>query len=272
MTYPQFPDFSQIPPPQFGQAYDRWTRYPVVYLPVVRRGELIGYLWAGIGSRAAGYMRRLSADPDNLTCPEFWDERLDENCRDKLAPEQAIQRWVGHPEGSRCGGVPVEAEAQQASSKQALWDQLNPEGPRMGEGPLIQDAEWIPDGRAPSGYRLWSAPHTVSPPTYAGEASTPVHFLQVSKDGEIIAVLWASPTENAAGYLPLRRAGKAGIVGRGLWVARLSDRYAAGLHPIDAIRDCRRYPHDEYSGLIEPNLPEGIAPSLRELRTFAEEY
>ncbi|NEW34875.1 hypothetical protein GV791_20265 [Nocardia cyriacigeorgica] len=233
---------------------------------------LIGYLWAGVGVESAGYLRRISADPDNLTCAEFWEERFLENHRNSLTAEQAIQHWIGHPEDPRCGGVPAGAEVQHARSKQALWDQLNPEGPPMGEGPLIQDEEWIHDSRAPGGYRLWSTPHIVTPPTYAGETSTPVHFLQVSKGGEIVAVLWASATENAAGYLPFRRAGEAGVVGRGLWVARLSDSYVAGRDPVEAIRECRRYPEDEYSGRIEPDSPEGVAPSLGELRKFADEY
>jgi len=57
-----------------------------------------------------------------------------------------------------------------------------------------------------------------------------------------------------------------------LWVARLSDRYVAGRDPVEAIRECRRYPEDEYSGRIEPDSPEGVAPSLGELRKFADEY
>ncbi|WP_138453279.1 hypothetical protein [Nocardia cyriacigeorgica] len=252
--------------------YSRWTRKPVVYLPVVSDTKLIGYLWAGIGSRAAGYMRRVSADPDNITCPDFWNRRLTANYQNQLTPEEAIQSWVGVPEDPRCGGVPADATTLEAPSEQALWDLLNPDGPPMGEGPFILDEDMVPDSRAPCGYRLLDRPYSVSTPTYAGETSTPVHFLQVAKAGEIVAVLWASPTENAAGYLPFRWAGKAGLVGRGLWVARLSDSYAAGRHPLAAIRDCRRHPEDVYSGRIEPNTPEGIAPSLDELREFTDEY
>ncbi len=93
-------------PPEFADEYDSWTRRPVVYLPVVSRGDLIGYLWAGIGSNAAGYMRRLAADPDNATCPDFWQDRLAENCRNNLTPEQVIQHWIGWPEDPRCGAIP----------------------------------------------------------------------------------------------------------------------------------------------------------------------
>ncbi|WP_280471635.1 hypothetical protein [Nocardia cyriacigeorgica] len=253
-------------------SYECWTRKPVRYLPVTSRGRLIGYLWAGVGSKAAGYERCLAADPDNLTCLDFWFARLSENYRQGLDPLVAVRQWIGVPEHPQCGGIDAAAVEREAPSLQQMWAELNPESEPMGEGPLIQDAEWIPDSRAPGGYRLWASPHTISPPTYAGETSTPVHFLQVAKDGEIVAVLWASPTENAAGYLPFRWAGKTGIVGRGLWVARLSDSYAAGRDPLEAIRDCRRHPEDEYSGRIEPNTPEGIAPSLGELRRFTDEY
>lgn len=107
----------------------------MVYLPVVRRGELIGYLWAGTGGRAAGYMRRLSVDPDNLTCEDFWEDLVSDNYRNGLTAEQAVQLWIGHSEDPRCGGAPVEAKVQQANSMQGLWDQLNLDGPPMGEGP-----------------------------------------------------------------------------------------------------------------------------------------
>ncbi len=258
------------PSPQFSNSYAGWTRQPVVYVPIFRRGTLIGYLWAGVGIDAAGHMRKVSADPDNLTCETFWEARLNENCRNGLSAEQAIQHWVGHPEDPQCGGVPAGATLQQANSMQALWDQLNPEGPPLGEGPLIQD-NVFPDGTSTGPDRLWSVPHVSNPPTYADETSTPVHFLEVTKNGEVVGFLWASPTEHAAGYLPLRYAGLEGINGRGLWLARLSNRFAEGRHPVDAIRYCRRFPYDEYSGWIEPDAPEGVAPSLADLREAANE-
>ncbi|WP_280451608.1 hypothetical protein [Nocardia cyriacigeorgica] len=56
-----------------------------------------------------------------------------------------------------------------------------------------------------------------------------------------------------------------------MWLARLSNRFAEGRHPVDAIRYCRRFPYDEYSGWIEPDAPEGVAPSLADLREAANE-
>ncbi len=231
----------------------------------------MGHLWAGIGVEAAGYMRKISADPDNLTCASFWEKRLIENYRNKLRAEQAIQHWIGWPEDPRCGGIPADAVVKRSNSKQELWDQLNPEGPPIGEGPWVQDGEF-PSGTPVDRSKGWSTPYIANPPTYAGETSTPVHFIPVTKNGEVVAFLWASTTERAAGYLPLRYAGNQGIVGRGRWVIRLSECYAAGRHPVDAIRYCRRFPYDEYSGWIEPDAPEGVAPSLGELRKVAEEY
>ncbi len=250
--------------------YSRWTRRPLVYLPVVSGGQLIGYLWAGVGSRAAGYMRRMSVDPDNITRPDFWHHRLTTNYHNGFTPEQAIQSWIGAPEDPRCGGIPADATLLQATSKQALWDQLNPEGPPIGEGPWIQDDEF-PSGTSADRSKGWSTPVSAAVPTYATDAATPVHFIPITKNGEVVAFLWASPTEHAADYLPLRYAGKDGIVGRGLWIARLSGCFAAGRPPIEAIRYCRRFPYDEYSGWIEPDAPEGIAPSLAELREAADE-
>lgn len=250
--------------------YSRWTRRPVIYLPVAAGAQLIGYLWAGVGSRAAGYMRRMSADPDNITRPDFWHNRLTMNYQNGLAPEQAIQSWIGVPEDPRGGGVPAGATVQQANSMQALWDQLNPEGPPIGEGPWVQDDEF-PSGTPVDRAKGWSAPISIAEPTYSQETTTPVHFIPITKNGEVVGFLWASPTEQAADYLPLRYAGQDGIVGRGRWLARLSDCFAEGRHPVDAIRYCRRFPYDEYSGWIEPDAPEGVAPSLAELREAANE-
>ncbi|MBF6083095.1 hypothetical protein IU485_17155 [Nocardia cyriacigeorgica] len=214
----------------------------------------------------------MSVDPDNITCPGFWHRRLTTNYQNQLTPEQAIQSWIGVPEDPRCGGVPANATVLEAPSKQALWDQLNPEGPPIGEGPWVQDDEF-PSGTPVDRSKGWSTPHMVRPPNYSGQTSTdsPVHFVPITKHGQVVAFLWGSPTEQAAGYVPLTHAGKNGIVGRGRWIARLSDSFAAGRDPVEAIRYCRRFPHDEYSGWIDPNEPELVAPSLTELREAADE-
>ncbi|TLF54327.1 hypothetical protein [Nocardia cyriacigeorgica] len=268
MQNDQFSDFSQMPAPQPRDGYERWTRRPVVYLPVYRRGELIGYLWAGIGSDSAGYMRRISADPDNARCPRFWAGRLDESYRRNMTPDQAIQHWIGVPEDTRCGGIPADATPQQAASKQSLWDQLNPEGPPMSEGPWIQDGE-LPDGTPADRSKGWSTPSSITPSTYADYTSTSVHYLPIVKDGNLIAYLWASPTEQAADYLPTSSAGEQARIAAGLWHLRLSDFHAAGTPPLDALRQCRNYPHDYMSGEIPDDARELVAPTLDDLKAIA---
>jgi|GEM_PF-4196808 len=57
-------------------GYSRWTRLPLVYLPVRRRGELIGHLWASRGYNAAGFERRLAVAGDDLDCVIAWEARL----------------------------------------------------------------------------------------------------------------------------------------------------------------------------------------------------
>lgn len=269
MFHGQPPNMPPFPPPLVpDDDYDVWTRRPIIYLPVVRNGELIGYLWAGINSNAASYMRRMSADTDNITAPEFWRKRLMENFRNRLTPEQAIQHWIGVPPHPRCGGIPTGAIPQHAPSKQALWEKLNPEGPPLGEGPMVQDGEFS-DGTPLDRSKGWSTPHSVPTPTYSSETTSPVHYLPVTKNGKLTAYLWASPTEQAAGYLPCRNAGRDALTGAGLWRSRLSHSYSAGHSALAAIRYCRTFPYDHLSGVIGPNAPEHVARNLDELRGIA---
>ncbi|MFE3445571.1 hypothetical protein ACFXNW_21280 [Nocardia sp. NPDC059180] len=248
--------------------YECRTRKPVRYLPVTSGGRLIGYLWGAVGSNAAGYERCLAADSDNLTCLSFWFDRLSENYRQGLDPVAAIRQWIGVPEHPRCGGIVAGAVEQQAPSLQHMWAELNPHAEPMGEGPWIQDGEF-PSGTPVDRSKGWSTPDIVSPPTYAKQTGSPVHYVPVIKDGDLIAYLWASPTELAADYLPVASAGEQARTAAGLWRMRLSDSYAAGTAPLQAIRHFREYPHDFLSGQIAPGARELVASTLDELKSFA---
>ncbi|NEW34874.1 hypothetical protein GV791_20260 [Nocardia cyriacigeorgica] len=249
-------------------SYESWTRKPVRYLPVTCEGRLIGYLWAAVGSDAAGYERCLAADPDNMTCLSFWFDRLSENYRNGLDPVIAIRQWIGVPEDPRCGGIDASAVEREAPSLQAMWAELNPEAEPMGEGPWVQDGE-LPSGTPVDRSKGWSTPVMATPPTYAKHASSTVHYLPVVKDGVLIAYLWASPTDHAADYLPVASAGEQARAGAGLWQLRLSDFYATGTPPLDALRQCRNYPHDFMSGVIPADAHELVAPTLDELKALA---
>lgn len=208
-------------------SYESWTRKPVRYLPVTCGGRLIGYLWAAIGSNAAGYECCLAADSDNLTCLSFWFDRLSKSYRQGLDPLVAIRQWIGAPEHPRCGGIAASAVERKTPSLQHMWAELNPDAEPIGDGPLIQDGE-LPSGTPVDRSKGWSIPAMATPPTYAKRATSSVQYLPVIKDGALIAYLWASPTENAADYLPVAGAGQQARAGAGLWHLRLSDFYAAG--------------------------------------------
>ncbi|WP_051133697.1 hypothetical protein [Nocardia paucivorans] len=255
-------------PPVMPEEYSPWTRRPVRYLPVVRNGQLIGVLWGATSGKAAGYHRKLDADPDNITCPGFWYERLTRNYRQGLTPLQAIRSWIGVPEDPRCGGIPPHAVESEATTIQELWDRINPEGPPLGNGPWLQDGE-LPDGSPWDRSQGWSTPHSVVPPTYAQSTDTAVHYYPVTLNGTVVGYLWASPTDQAAQYLPRTAAGRQGTIAAGLWQLRLSDSYAAGLPALEAIRRCRNYPPDFLSGAIDPNTPEQQLPSLNDLLELA---
>ncbi|MFI5776865.1 hypothetical protein [Nocardia sp. NPDC051570] len=114
-------------------AYSRWTRRPVIYLPVLRRGQFIGYLWASADQHAAGFERRLEVAGDDLDCLLVWDARLNEAAAQGRTPFAAIQRWIGAAEDSAAGAVPAGFPPNNAASLTDLWNRLNPDGPALDE-------------------------------------------------------------------------------------------------------------------------------------------
>ncbi|WP_069161931.1 hypothetical protein [Nocardia altamirensis] len=250
--------------------YDKWTRLPVVYLPVTQGGTLIGYLWASQSGNAAGFERRLSVAGDNLTCLFAWERRLSEASDEGLAPAAAIERWIGQPEEPEYGGIAADATPTAAPSLAAIWNDLNPDGPPLGPGPMVQDG-MFPDGtpadRAQGWGPLVSAP---PPPTYATETDTPVQFLPVVKGDATLGYLWAASTGDAADYLPAAAAGDGGRVAAGLWRMRLGDAYGAGLPATEALRQVRTYPPDSLAGSVDSNAELRTAPDLATLRDRAQ--
>ncbi|WP_063042821.1 hypothetical protein [Nocardia pseudovaccinii] len=213
-------------------------------------------------------MRRIAADPDNITRPSFWNDRLDEQYRRGLSPVEAIRAWIGVPEDPHMGGVPADAHEHDADSMQQLWAQLNPGDEPLGEGPWVQDDEF-PSGTPLDRSKGWSVPHIVQVPSYATDTTTPVHYYPVYRNRDVIGYLWAAAAEPAADYLPQDNFGPDGYSGRGLWIARLQDAYASGRTALEAIRWCASLPYDEYSGVIGPGVAEQYAESLADLRDIA---
>ncbi|WP_345496830.1 hypothetical protein [Nocardia callitridis] len=235
---------------------------------MVLNGQLMGYLWASVGGNAAGYLRHVAVDDDNLTCPGFWNDRLDQQYRQGLSAEVALRQWAGVPEDPRCGGVPPHAQELEASTKQELWSVLNPTATPMDPGPWIQDGEF-PSGTPEDRSKGWSAPVSVTPATYASNTAAEVRYYPVTKSGQLLGFLWAAAGEQSAEYLPLASAGPAGTAAAGLWNIRLSDAFSQGIPALEAIRRFRRYPPDMLAGVIGTEAHEQSAASLSDLESIA---
>ncbi|MET8871711.1 hypothetical protein [Nocardia sp. NPDC004604] len=149
-------------------TYSRWTRRSLSYLPVHREGQLIGYLWASAEHHAAGFERQLATAGDDLDCLLVWERRLDEAARRGLAPRDAVQEWIGAPEDAVAGTVPPGTRLGSAPSLAELWERLNPDGPPLGEGPLVQDGTY-PDGTPADRRDGWGPLHSVPPQTSSTE-------------------------------------------------------------------------------------------------------
>ncbi len=250
-------------------GYQHWTRLPVGYLPVYRRGTLIGCLWASPNQHAAGFERRLAVAGADLDCLIAWEARLNEAAAAGLTPRAAIERWIGAPEDAVAGIVPPQSVTAESPSLTWLWEQLNPDGPPLGEGPLIQDGAY-PDGTPVDREQGWGPLVSVPLESYADTTGAPVRYLPVRLNSDVVGYVWAAVSDDAAGYLPCARAGRAGEIAAGLWRMRLSDAYRAGQPATEALRGLTGFGHDELSGIAGPDVPADPAPGLAALRRLAE--
>lgn len=250
-------------------GYHHWTRRPVVYLPVHRRGEVIGCIWASPDQHAAGFERRLAVAGDDLDCLIAWETRLSESAAAGLTARAAIERWIGAPEDAVAGTVPAQSSPVESPSLAWLWEQLNPDGPPLGEGPLIQDGTY-PDGTPVDREQGWGPLVSAPLENYASETDAPVRYLPVRLDSVVVGYVWAAVTDDAAGYLPRPEAGRTGEIAAGLWQLRFSDAYRAGRPATDALRRFPSFAADRLSGVVGPDATEDLASGLTELRQRAE--
>jgi hypothetical protein len=251
-------------------TYSRWTRQPLTYLPVHRQGQLIGYLWASTDHYAAGFERQLATAGDDLDCLLVWERRLDDAARRGLAPSEATQEWVGTPEDAVAGTIPPGIRLGSAPNLAELWDRLNPGGPPLGEGPLVQDGSY-PDGTPVDRRDGWGPLHSVPLQTYAADTDAPVRYLPVRLESTLVGYVWAATTGEAGGYLPLAQAGRTGEIAAGLWQLRFSDAYLAGQPATTALTRCRAFPADRLSGVVGTDAVEQEASGLPAVRRLAEE-
>ncbi|MFB8277351.1 hypothetical protein [Nocardia colli] len=251
-------------------AYSRWTRRPLIYLPVHRHDQLIGYLWASVDQHAAGFERRLEVAGDDLDCLVAWDARLKDAAARGLAPVAAIEQWIGVPDDSPAGAIPAGVRPGNAAGLNELWSSLNPGGPPLDDGPLVQDGSF-PDGSPSDRRRGWGPLMSAPLQNYATETASPVRYLPVRLDGQVVGYVWAATTGEAAGYLPRTQAGRIGEIAAGLWQLRFSDAYLAGEAATTALARCRAFPADRLSGVVGADAVEYEATTLTAVRHVADD-
>lgn len=110
--------------------YPFLTESAVRYLPVTRRGEVLGYLWASETDDAAEYVERWAADADGFHAGGLWRSRLNQAKKEGMTPLEALRRWVGQPEDPEGGGIAADAmeRGAQLQALQELADGSDEEG------------------------------------------------------------------------------------------------------------------------------------------------
>ena len=91
------------------------TRGPVRFVPVTRRGIVVGYAWAAVTNDAAGFIPRAAAGGDGFNTHVAWVARLRSVKADGLLPLEALTGWAGAPEDELAGHVASSAEAEVAT-------------------------------------------------------------------------------------------------------------------------------------------------------------
>ncbi|WP_051177979.1 hypothetical protein [Nocardia concava] len=250
--------------------YDAWTRLPVFYFPVTLGDVLVGYLWGSQNGNSAGFFTKMDFGADRVKSAVYWNDRLEESYRMGLTAAEAIRYWVGRPEDPRFGGIVGDAEMGEARTIQELALRLNPDHP-IGDGPWVQDGTF-PSGSPEDRSEGFGAIAPVPTSTYPDETGSAVIYLSVVLKGVVVGYVWASVSDDAAGYIPRAAVGDVGVVAGGLWRARLIDAHRTGLSALDAVRRCRSLPANAAGtfGVIQP-VPEQQAPSLSELRRLADQ-
>jgi hypothetical protein len=109
-----------------------------------------------------------------------------------------------------------------------------------------------------------------TPPRFGWDTQGPVRYAEVVQDDVVIAYVWVSADETAAGVVPRRRAGVAGDNAYVRWQARLAWACGEAIKPLAALRQWVGAPEESDAGYI-PAGSEREAPGLAALRRFAGE-
>jgi hypothetical protein len=262
----QFPQAPQAP--ATVASYDVMSRKPIVYLPVMLNGLHVGYLWAGLDDKSAGFVRRSQYVREAYSAPAVWSERLREAYKQGLPSREAIRQWIGRPADPKGGGVPADAREETAANYRALAELANPDAERSPLDSLAYGE--FPDGTPMDRSEGWGPLHFELPPGYDLTTDGPVQYLPVVKDDLTVGYLWQGGT--AAQFERRIDTAAVGSAAMQTWVVRLRELYARGVPPSEVLAQCRAMPADRDSGAVPPDATVQHAPSQTALREQADTY
>jgi hypothetical protein len=107
-----------------------------------------------------------------------------------------------------------------------------------------------------------------APDSFPRDTESGVRFVPVTRQGTLMGYVWASVTDDAAGYIARDAAGDDGFNTGVRWVQRLRWAKANGLTPLQVLTHWAGQPEDAATGRISPDA-ESTGASLAELRAHA---
>ncbi|MFD9630218.1 MULTISPECIES: hypothetical protein [Streptomyces] len=105
-------------------------------------------------------------------------------------------------------------------------------------------------------------------PQFDNVTESPVNFFEVASDGTTIGYLWASASDDAAGYEPRTPLGEAALDAAVEWLGRLSEAKARGLSPTRALHELTSSRADSQGGAVTPGSLR-TADSLEDLQDLS---
>jgi hypothetical protein len=252
-------------------GYRPYTRTAVRYYPVVLNGTIIGFLWASETDYAASFLRRLEAQETlaGFQAAVVWSERFAEASARRMSPIEALRYWVGRSEHPEAGGIPAGTPEGEADSEQALDEIANPGNVRPEDYTRdVYSATW-PDGTPYDRSQGWDPPGRWVPPQtgYSIETKSPIVYVPIRKDDEIIGYLWAATHDDAAYFVPRITTVEFRVVDA--WISRLDQAKQEGLTPIQALRRWVGRDEEDDAGSIPADAEQREAPSLEMLERIA---
>ncbi|GAA1763743.1 hypothetical protein [Streptomonospora arabica] len=258
-----------------GVGYSAQVSGPVRYLPVELGGAVIGYLYAGVRTSGASFLRRLSAQgvKEGFNAAKVWTERLEQAYAERLPAEEALRRWIGAEEHPVAGAVPAGAEFTELGGYEELRRLANPGHTEAPVPPAPPEPEYFPDGTPVDRSKGWGplSPFRTDSPGYTMATDSAVRYVPAYRGDLLLGYLWVAESDDAAGFVPRVKARVDGHRAESRWISRMKEAESNGLSPFGMLRSWVGAEEDPNAGSIPADAEEQRAPNLGELKRRARD-